>query len=246
MGRRAGCASPEARVLETGRADRCSWPASTLTRSSPPRTIQNSSGPFSQPTCCCRTVLESCSVLGCWGAASPAVSRAAICSVLSARSMRLAGGGRFFLFGSRSETLQGAVERLRREWPLLDVVGTLAPPFKPWFSGAERQAFLEEINSCRPNVLWVCLGAPKQELWVKENLQQLRHLELIGAIGAAIDFYAGQYLGQACFGEAWASSGCPRWRRTRAGCGGEPWCQRPLSSGWSFARDLASTMIPVE
>ena len=109
-----------------------------------------------------------------------------VCAEYAAR-----GGGRFFLFGSRSETLQRVAERLRREWRVLDVVGTLAPPFKPSFSDTENQAFLDEINSRRPHVLWVCLGAPKQELWVKENLQQLRHLELVGAIGVAVDFYSG-------------------------------------------------------
>jgi N-acetylglucosaminyldiphosphoundecaprenol N-acetyl-beta-D-mannosaminyltransferase len=108
-----------------------------------------------------------------------------VCSEYAAR-----GRGRFFLFGSLAETLQRAAERLGREWPALDVVGTLAPPFKVRFSSDENHSFLKTINSCRPDVLWVCLGAPKQELWVRENMQQLHDLELVGAIGAAIDFYA--------------------------------------------------------
>jgi len=101
------------------------------------------------------------------------------------------GGARVFFLGATEETLALVRERHRREYPSVEVVGCLAPPFRADFTAAELDEMAAAVNAARPDVLWVGLGAPKQEVW----LHRLRHrldVRFAGAVGAVFDFYAGR------------------------------------------------------
>ncbi len=50
--------------------------------------------------------------------------------------------------------------------------------------------YIEEINRSNADIVWVGLGAPRQEHWMSENYQQLNHGVMIG-IGAGFDYLAG-------------------------------------------------------
>lgn len=99
-------------------------------------------------------------------------------------------GLRYFFLGATDYVLQQITERLRKEFPKVEVVGTFSPPFKDKFSEEENVAMIERINQCRPDVLWVGMTAPKQEKWIFANRHRLK-VPLVGAIGAVFDFYAG-------------------------------------------------------
>ncbi len=49
---------------------------------------------------------------------------------------------------------------------------------------------VKRVNAAAPDMLWVGLTAPKQEIWVYANRDSL-DVPFIGSIGAAFDFYAG-------------------------------------------------------
>ena len=49
---------------------------------------------------------------------------------------------------------------------------------------------VSRINDANPDVLWVGMGAPKQEKWVYRNRNALQ-APLIGSIGAVFDYFAG-------------------------------------------------------
>jgi N-acetylglucosaminyldiphosphoundecaprenol N-acetyl-beta-D-mannosaminyltransferase len=57
-------------------------------------------------------------------------------------------------------------------------------------SSEEERDICEEINQCSPDVIWVCLGCPKQELWVARNKDYL-NTKVILAVGQAMDIIAG-------------------------------------------------------
>ena len=97
-------------------------------------------------------------------------------------------GGRAFFFGSREETLVKLVDRVRRNFPRVDVA-TLSPPFRPW-SEDENGAMIRTICEFKPDILWVGMTAPKQEKWVAANAANLQ-IPVIGSIGAVFDYYAG-------------------------------------------------------
>lgn len=54
----------------------------------------------------------------------------------------------------------------------------------------EEPAFLEEIERLNPDFIWLCFGAPKQQLWVSQYKQRLRR-GVILSVGFAFDVHAG-------------------------------------------------------
>ena len=97
-------------------------------------------------------------------------------------------GERVFLFGSTPRTLGLLVARLQRDFPGLQVVGTIAPPWGEW-SAALEDEMIERINASRAQVVFVGLGCPKQEIWM--HRQRGRVGAVMIGVGAAFDFYAG-------------------------------------------------------
>jgi len=105
------------------------------------------------------------------------------------RALSATGRGKVFFLGSSQQVLARIAARLKTDFPGVELCGTLAPPFRPW-SGAENDAMLARINAAAPDVLWVGMTAPKQEMWVEANRHRLA-VPIIGSIGAVFDFYAG-------------------------------------------------------
>lgn len=99
------------------------------------------------------------------------------------------GGGRVFYLGSSNKTLSRIVDRINREFPLLDVK-VFSPPFKSDFSDEDNTRMINAINEFKPDVLFVGMTAPKQEKWVFFNKSKVS-ANVICSIGAVFDFYAG-------------------------------------------------------
>jgi N-acetylglucosaminyldiphosphoundecaprenol N-acetyl-beta-D-mannosaminyltransferase len=104
---------------------------------------------------------------------------------------RAAGTGtRMYLYGGRN---QGALVQLalnlRQSYPGLKIVGGYSPPFRD-LTEEEEDAIVDEINGTRADVVWVGVGAPKQEKWMAQMRPRLDAAVLVG-VGAAFDFHAG-------------------------------------------------------
>ena len=99
-----------------------------------------------------------------------------------------AKGYRHFFYGSTEETLERMKKRLAVDYPGLQVCGMVSPPFRE-LSAEEDAAIVEQINSAKPDFIWVGLGAPKQEIWM--NRHQGRVNGLMIGVGAGFDYYAG-------------------------------------------------------
>lgn len=98
-------------------------------------------------------------------------------------------GYRHFFYGATSEALDKLVMALRTRFPDIQVAGMVAPPFRP-LSPEEDDAVIEQINGSRADVVWVGLGAPKQDLWMATHAGKL-HVPVLIGVGAAFDFHAG-------------------------------------------------------
>jgi len=98
-------------------------------------------------------------------------------------------GLRHFFFGSRPETLDRMRAVIEQRFPRAVITGMVAPPFEQ-FSEQQNIDFFQQINAARADIVWVSLGAPKQERWVYENLHRLQGGILI-PIGAGFDYLAG-------------------------------------------------------
>lgn len=96
-------------------------------------------------------------------------------------------GLRHAYVGSTEATLQRLSERIERRFPGVDVVGTLSLPFGD--PGEWSEAAIETVRSWRPDIVWLALGAPKQELWMQQYASALAPAVVLG-VGAAFDFHA--------------------------------------------------------
>lgn len=112
-------------------------------------------------------------------------------TLLCARLDRDRPGTRMFFLGATSETLAELVRRFRRDFPNLVVAGTMAPPFKAEFSAEDDAVMVETVNAARPDVLWIGLGAPKQEK-LAHRLRNRFSARLIAPVGGVFDFYTGR------------------------------------------------------
>ena len=76
-------------------------------------------------------------------------------------------GKRVFLLGAKPGVADAAGEKLRERFPGLVIAGTNDGYFQ------DDDPVVEKINAVQPDLLLVCLGAPKQELWMQRNAPRL-------------------------------------------------------------------------
>ena len=98
---------------------------------------------------------------------------------------------RIFFLGSDEAILKTAKEKLERQHPGLEICGVYAPPYAKLLE-LDNDTITARVKDARPDILLVCLGAPKQEKWIYMNQREMGVPCSIG-IGASLDFVAGKY-----------------------------------------------------
>lgn len=105
------------------------------------------------------------------------------CEVLD----RINGTSRkLFLFGGKPGVAEQARDNLLKKYPALNIVGCRNGYFKP----EEEPEIVKEINDSGADLVFVCLGAPKQEQWLDRNSDALKARVAMG-IGGSLDVFAG-------------------------------------------------------
>lgn len=107
-----------------------------------------------------------------------------------------------FLLGGREGVAEKAAANLKKKYKGLIIAGTYAPPMgfdeelceedevEPEESDVEKA--VRAVNKASPDILVVCMGAPKQEKFIAKHMDEMNfHVAL--PVGAAIDFAAGEY-----------------------------------------------------
>ena len=95
-----------------------------------------------------------------------------------------ANGKTLYLLGAKPGVAQQAAQRLQATYPGLVIAGTHDGYFK------DDAAVAEEIRKTGADVVFVCLGAPKQELWMAKNGEATGAHLLIG-LGGCLDVFSG-------------------------------------------------------
>jgi N-acetylglucosaminyldiphosphoundecaprenol N-acetyl-beta-D-mannosaminyltransferase len=96
---------------------------------------------------------------------------------------------RVVLLGGGPGVAELAARNLRQRIPALQIVDTLAPRLGLTATDEEREC-VARLRQAKADLIFVCLGAPKQELFSDRNRQALAPAVLVG-FGAAVDFAAG-------------------------------------------------------
>lgn len=93
-----------------------------------------------------------------------------------------------YFYGSTQDTIDALEKGLKTKYPGLRIAGMEAPPFRPLTEEEDEEA-VKRINESGAAIVWVGLGAPKQERWMYEHRDRINALML--GVGAGFDFHAG-------------------------------------------------------
>ena len=93
-------------------------------------------------------------------------------------------GWSVFLLGSKPGVAEDAGAKLAKMHPGLVIAGVADGYF------TDDEPVIAQINAASPDLLLVCLGAPKQELWMASNISRL-NARLCAGLGGALDVFAG-------------------------------------------------------
>ena len=98
-------------------------------------------------------------------------------------------GFKHFLYGSTEKTLEKLETNLKNKFENIHICDSYSPPFRP-LTSEEEEEIVSIINNSDANIVWIGLGAPKQEIFVDKIAKKL-NAQVVVAIGAAFDFHAG-------------------------------------------------------
>ena len=98
-------------------------------------------------------------------------------------------GLRHFFYGGTQDTLDQLRAALKEKYPGLQIAGMYSPPFRP-LEPEEDEQVIRMINESNVDIVWVGLGAPKQEKWMYEHQGKIHGLML--GVGAGFDYQAGK------------------------------------------------------
>ena len=95
-----------------------------------------------------------------------------------------------YFFGSEELVLKKLIGKLKKDFPNINIVGSFSPPVGS-YEELVQEAYVKDIIDTKPDIVWVSLGFPKQELFI--NLFQEKYSvesNLVG-VGAVFEWIAG-------------------------------------------------------
>jgi len=96
---------------------------------------------------------------------------------------------RIFIYGGRIGQSAMIVKKLKEQYPLLSIVGSQDTPDKKMSDEIQR-VHVRAINAVKPDILFVGLGCPYQEMWMFHNKRKLCVPVVLG-VGSSFDYISG-------------------------------------------------------
>ena len=93
---------------------------------------------------------------------------------------------KIYILGSAPGVAATAAVNIRNKFPGCNIIGT----HHGYFNAKEEKQILAELEQLKPDVLFVALGAPKQEYWIADHVQKLGIPVAMG-IGGSMDVLSG-------------------------------------------------------
>lgn len=95
-------------------------------------------------------------------------------------------GWTFYFLGGKGDTAKKAIDNVKIRYPNINIVGF----HEGFFKEDSEEKIIKEINSLKPNVLFVAMGAPAQEKWIYEHKNELQ-VDVAAGQGGTFDYEAG-------------------------------------------------------
>ncbi|MFL2832027.1 MAG: WecB/TagA/CpsF family glycosyltransferase [Coraliomargaritaceae bacterium] len=122
-------------------------------------------------------------------------------------------GLKHYFYGGREAIGGRLTTKLQTLFPEIQIVGHESPPFRE-LTAEEQADIIARIETSGADILWVGLGAPKQELWMQKHRGRIK-VPLMMGVGAAFEYFSGD--------QKWA----PAWMRQY----GLEWLYRMTTGG---------------
>ncbi len=91
-----------------------------------------------------------------------------------------------YLFGSTEENVKKAAENIKTKYPYIDIVGTR----NGFYDENEELKIVDSINEVKPDILFVAMGAPKQEKFMYKY-RKILNVKVAMGVGGSVDVWAG-------------------------------------------------------
>jgi N-acetylglucosaminyldiphosphoundecaprenol N-acetyl-beta-D-mannosaminyltransferase len=105
-------------------------------------------------------------------------------------SRREFAGYSHFFYGGKAGVAEELSATMRRQFPWIRVSGTYTPPFRS-LTPEEESEIVARINDARPDMIWVGISTPRQDLFMQRMIPRL-DTRLMFGVGAAFDFLTGR------------------------------------------------------
>lgn len=128
-------------------------------------------------------------------------------------------GYKVFLLGAKPGIAERAGKILKERYKGLNIVGIRDGYFK------DNEGIIENIKGVKPDILFVAMGSPRQEYWIRENMDKLG-VPLLMGIGGSLDVICGNI------------KRAPKWMCSL----GLEWLYRLIKEPWRFRRMM---VLPV-
>lgn len=99
---------------------------------------------------------------------------------------RFHGKKSFYIIGARADIHDEVVKKLKCDFPDINIVGHRDGYIK---SDSERQALIDDVAEKKPDIVFVAMGSPKQELLMSDMAE--RHKAIYQGLGGSFDVYSG-------------------------------------------------------
>ncbi len=124
-----------------------------------------------------------------WKCRTPLPERVATTDLFhDAAKIAEAAGATFYLLGATQQTIEAAVAKVRQAYPGLTIAGF----HNGYFTRDEEAQVVADIDAARPDILWVGMGAPREQLFAARNRERLTNVGVIKTSGGLFDFLSGR------------------------------------------------------
>ena len=95
-----------------------------------------------------------------------------------------------YFFGNTDNVTSKMISKLKRDFPNINILGYTCPPFLD-LKELIRDEYINDIKSKNPDVIWVSLGFPKQEQFIKKLTSEINLNSNLVGIGGVFEWVAG-------------------------------------------------------
>jgi N-acetylglucosaminyldiphosphoundecaprenol N-acetyl-beta-D-mannosaminyltransferase len=95
-----------------------------------------------------------------------------------------------FFYGGKPGVAEELSVSLSRRFPGARIVGTYTPPYRD-LNKSEEDELIAKICELKPDIIWVGISTPKQEIFMRKYLPVFDTTLMLG-VGAAFDFHTGR------------------------------------------------------